>query len=185
MARIRTIRPEFWSDPDIMECTRDARLLFIGIWNFADDKGNIEAHPRKIKAQIYPLEDDIEIEALLKELIDHNFIIPYTVDDKKYYHIRTFSKHQRINRPSTLPYCPPFIEDSVHTHGGLTAVGEGTSMVDVGEGIGLVDVKGKGDVGDCQGGELCECGCGAKKIAVMQAQLKEKQKRVSKERVKS
>jgi len=34
MARIRTIKPEFWTAEQVMELSRDARLLFIGMWNF-------------------------------------------------------------------------------------------------------------------------------------------------------
>ena len=39
MARIRTIKPEFWIDDVIVELPFETRLLFIGIWNFADDAG--------------------------------------------------------------------------------------------------------------------------------------------------
>jgi hypothetical protein len=41
MARIRTIKPEFWTDEKIVECSFEARLMFIGMFNFADDKGNL------------------------------------------------------------------------------------------------------------------------------------------------
>ena len=42
MARIRTVKPEFWASEQVMECSPIARLLFIGLWNFCDDAGN---HP--------------------------------------------------------------------------------------------------------------------------------------------
>jgi hypothetical protein len=41
MARIRTIKPEFWTDEKVVECSFEARLMFIGMFNFADDKGNL------------------------------------------------------------------------------------------------------------------------------------------------
>ena len=40
MARIRSIKPEFWTAEQVMECSPMARLLFIGMWNFCDDGGN-------------------------------------------------------------------------------------------------------------------------------------------------
>ena len=33
------IDPKFWTDDKIMDLEPLARLLFIGIWNFADDNG--------------------------------------------------------------------------------------------------------------------------------------------------
>ena len=46
MARIRTVKPEFWTSEQVAECTPIARLAFIGIWNFCDDNG---IHPASIK----------------------------------------------------------------------------------------------------------------------------------------
>ena len=39
MARIRTIKPEFWASEQVMDCKPVTRLLFIGLWNFVDDFG--------------------------------------------------------------------------------------------------------------------------------------------------
>ena len=45
MPRIRTIKPEFWTDEKVGECSIPARLLFIATWNIADDRGNLERKP--------------------------------------------------------------------------------------------------------------------------------------------
>ena len=50
MARIRTIKPEFWSDEKVGGLPLACRLLFIGLWNFADDYGVIASSPLFIKA---------------------------------------------------------------------------------------------------------------------------------------
>lgn len=63
MARIRTIKPEFWSSEQVMESRPLARLLFIGLWNFCDDGGNHPLSPRTIKALVFP-GDDITTEAV-------------------------------------------------------------------------------------------------------------------------
>ncbi len=57
MARIRTIKPEFWTSEQVMECAPLARLLFIGLWNFCDDAGRMALSPKRIKAQILPSDD--------------------------------------------------------------------------------------------------------------------------------
>ena len=106
MPRIRTIKPSFWSDEKVVELSPLARLLFIGLWNFSDDYGNGEGSRRQIKMRIFP-GDNIEIDPLIEELTVHQFIIEYMDDNKKYIHIRNFTKHQRINRVSGEKYPAP------------------------------------------------------------------------------
>lgn len=117
MARIRTIKPEFWTDESLTECSLAARLLFIGTWNFADDNGNLEASPRQLKLKIFPA-DDIDVVPLLVELLTHGVLTEYSVSGKAYFHIKGFRTHQVINRPS--PAKCPLYNDSVRTHGALT-----------------------------------------------------------------
>ncbi|WP_324030596.1 hypothetical protein [Pantoea sp. JZ2] len=104
MARIRTIKPEFWTDEKVVECSFEARLMFIGMFNFADDKGNLVRSPKRIKMQIFPA-DMIDCEPLIKELSVAGLVSEYSVNGVEYIHIDGFSKHQKINRPSatTIP----------------------------------------------------------------------------------
>ena len=110
MARIRTIKPEFWTDDVVTECSLSARLLFIGCWNFADDSGNIERSSKQMKMKIFPA-DTIETESLVLELIDRGLLIEYEVDNHKYLHIKGFTKHQVINNPSKTGH--PKYDDSL------------------------------------------------------------------------
>lgn len=108
MARIRTVKPEFWSSEQVMSCTPLARLLFIGIWNFCDDGGNHPLSPRTIKALVFP-GDDITVESvdgLLGELKSSNLIALYSVEGKTYLHVRGW-RHQKIDK-RTFKY-PAFI----------------------------------------------------------------------------
>jgi|694.fasta_scaffold13640_7 hypothetical protein len=116
--RIRTIKPEFWTDEKIGSLSLGARLLFISLWNVADDSGNFADKPKQLKIQTMPY-DTIDISELLLELVSSNLIVRYEVNDKSYYHIINFLKHQKINRPSP-PIYPPFTELSVSTHTLLT-----------------------------------------------------------------
>ena len=117
MARIRTIKPEFWTDGALIECSMSARLLFIGTWNFADDQGNLDRSAKQIKARVFPA-DNIDCEPLLRELMAQRLLTEYSVNGKKYIHIQGFTKHQLINRPSK-PTCPAF-DDSLSTQAPLT-----------------------------------------------------------------
>jgi hypothetical protein len=114
MARIRSIKPDFWTDEKITECSLSARLLFIGTWNFADDRGNLPRSTKKLKMQIFP-GDDIDCEPLVQELIDHGLLIEYSVNGEKFLHIKGFLKHQKINRPSKNGLVPEYSESAHET----------------------------------------------------------------------
>src|SRR4030095_7297655 len=79
VARIRSIKPEFWSSEQVMECDVDPRLLFMGLWNFVDDAGRMSFSPKQIKALIFP-SDDLsvgQITDMLEELCDRGLIETY------------------------------------------------------------------------------------------------------------
>ena len=44
MARSRVIKPEFWSDEKLARVSREARLLYIGLWSTCDDAGRTKGH---------------------------------------------------------------------------------------------------------------------------------------------
>lgn len=117
MARIRTIKPEFWTDDALTECSLSARLLFIGTWNFADDNGNLERSAKQLKVKIFPA-DCVDVEPLVQELIKQKLLVEYSAGGKKYLHIRTFKDHQVINRPSKTAL--PLYDHSLNTHGVIT-----------------------------------------------------------------
>jgi hypothetical protein len=125
MARIRTVKPELWTDPEFVECSLSARLLFIASWNFATDHGVIPNKPRQIKMQCLPA-DDVDIEALIEELVSHQFLVRRTAPNgDRVLVIRTFAKNQKINRatdgrwgnPANWPDEPT---EPPPTHGVLT-----------------------------------------------------------------
>lgn len=109
MARIRTVKPEFWTDEKIVECSIPARLLFIGMFNFANDRGCMERSPKRIKMQVFPA-DVLDCAPLIQELITQGLLIEYSVNEQDYLYIRGFNKHQKINRPSAtkIPAPPEF-----------------------------------------------------------------------------
>jgi hypothetical protein len=117
MARIRTIKPDFWTDETITECSLSARLLFIGSWNFADDNGNLDRSYKQLKMKVFP-GDDVKIVPLVHELIAHGLLIEYSLNGNKYLHIKGFEKHQIINRPSKTQI--PIFDESLMTHEPLT-----------------------------------------------------------------
>lgn len=116
MARIRSIKPDFWTDEKIVELPFEVRLFFIGSWNFADDYGNLQRSAKKLKMQVFPA-DSIDCEPLIRSLIDHGLFIEYSVNGDEYLHIKGFKDHQVVNRPSKSTIPEPKREDIA---GGLT-----------------------------------------------------------------
>jgi hypothetical protein len=113
MARIRTIKPEFWTAEQVMECSPTARLLFIGMWNFCDDGGNHPASAKTLKAEIFP-GDDItadEVQAMVDDLVANDLLQPYTAGGKQYLHV-TGWHHQKIEKPN-FKHPKPEIRQSV------------------------------------------------------------------------
>ena len=118
MPRRRMIAPEFWIDEKVAELSRDARLLFIGLWNFADDAGNLIYNAKRIKVCIFPYDQDItekETADWLEELKQQKMLQVYSVNGIDYLHIRNFLKYQQIQHPSKT-YLPSFIESSMSPH---------------------------------------------------------------------
>lgn len=107
MARARNIKPGFFTSDDLADCEPLARILFAGLWCWADREGRIEERPKKIKAEILPY-DRCDVEKLLCQLAEKRFILRYEVEGSKYIQVQNFHKHQNPHvkeQPSTIP--PP------------------------------------------------------------------------------
>lgn len=132
MARIRTVKPEFWSSEQVMECSPMARLMFIGLWNFCDDAGNHVASAKTIKAEIFPGDDisSTDVQRMLDELSSNSLIAFYTNDSKAYLHVTGWKKHQKIDKPT---YKHPRFSDDARRGLGESSPPEGKGMEGNGE----------------------------------------------------
>jgi hypothetical protein len=106
VARIRTIKPEFFTSEDIFGLTPLARLFYVSLWCEADREGRLEWKVGTLKARYLPA-DNCDINALAQELIDMGLIILYEVEGKKYAEIPTFVEHQIINNRESESKIPP------------------------------------------------------------------------------
>ena len=75
MARARNIKPGFYKNEDLAECSPWARLIFPGLWMLADREGRMEDRPKRIKGELLPY-DSIDVDPLLEELARWGFILP-------------------------------------------------------------------------------------------------------------
>lgn len=107
--RQRMIKPEFFVDDRLLECSMSARLAFVSTWCIADDKGNLERSTKQIRRLAFPDETNESVESWILELIDQGLLLEYSWNGDNYLHIKGFAKHQRIDKPSK-PRCPEFDE---------------------------------------------------------------------------
>ena len=101
MARIRSIKPEFWTSEQVMDLSPNARLLFIGLWNFCDDAGIHPASLKRLKAEIMPADDvcSDDVRRMIDECINVGLIREYEIDGEAYWAV-TGWHHQKIDQPS-------------------------------------------------------------------------------------
>lgn len=96
MARIRTIKPEFWRDEKIASLRNKlAGYFFIGLWNVADDEGKFQWNPRALSLHL-PIFRSKEVVTYLSELSQKGLI---QKSECSQWGLITNWNHQRINRP--------------------------------------------------------------------------------------
>ena len=107
--RSRNIKPGFFTNEDLVELPFEYRLLFQGLWMMADALGRLEERPKRIKMNIFPMDDvDIEKGLTALEKSPSSFILRYEQSGTRIIQIRNFEKHQNphVNekkKGSTLP----------------------------------------------------------------------------------
>jgi hypothetical protein len=102
MARIRTIKPDFWLNESIASISSEAALLAIGLLNYADDEGYFNANPLLIKAAVFPIRDTSCIATvLLRELSNIGYIELFNdTSGRLFGRVSNFKEHQVINKPT-------------------------------------------------------------------------------------
>ena len=109
--RSRNIKPGFFLNCELAEVDFASRLLFIGLWCYADREGRFEWKSKQIKAAIFPY-DNVNIDKLLDSLLSLHVI---TCHDKVGY-IPHFKKHQNPHpheAKSVLPEKPQQNQDVI------------------------------------------------------------------------
>ena len=109
MARIRSIKPEFFRHHALWTAERESglplRVAYAGLWCVADREGRFKWRPLELKLDVLPF-DDHDFACVLDALVARGFVRKYTVDGVAYGMIPSFTRHQLVNnreKASTLP----------------------------------------------------------------------------------
>ena len=127
MARIRSIKPEFFTSEAIAALPLSARLTFIGLWTYVDDNGVGLDNERLIIAAVWPLEEDLaevvrRTREDLRRLSGVCLVTRYADGARRLIHIRSWEEHQKVSHPRKPRY--PLPTDPVtSTNGTLEGFG--------------------------------------------------------------
>lgn len=143
MARIRTIKPEFFTSSDICSLPPLARILYIALWCEADREGRLVWNPATFKIRYLP-GDSCKIDQLCASLVDARLVMLYESDGEQLAYIPSFTIHQQVNNresPSRLNAPPEDLtrqarvrHASVTPHEGKGKEGKGSLTTNIDEG---------------------------------------------------
>lgn len=88
--RARNIKPDFFKNEELGECSFSERLLFIGLWCLSDREGFFEIRIKKMKAELFPYDNSVPINKMLSNLITRRLI----ESNGGHGYIPKFKKHQ-------------------------------------------------------------------------------------------
>lgn len=158
--RIRTIKPEFWTDKRVASWDLFTRLFYIGLWSAADDHGRGSAEPVRLAAELFPYdlsrdtrETLASISRALARLSGESRVTLYTVGDETFFEISRWNSHQKVDRPgkSRIPTVSEGVlvdsRDSRDTLATLSRLEQGTGNREQGTGE-----QGAGMQGEVAGG---------------------------------
>jgi hypothetical protein len=121
LARIRTIKPEFFTNEGLSTLPEVTHYgMAAGLLTYSDDEGYFNANVALIKAALFPIrEPSVSVHDMLTQLQNIGFIeLLDGKDGRRYGRVVSFLEHQRVNRPT-----PSKIKKLVlrgKTHGVLT-----------------------------------------------------------------
>ena len=101
MPRIRTLKPEFFTSPDVAAVGFPVRLFYQALWCWADDFGIGETNLNGLLGFAFPDSDGFSAQDLRRFCADcaqHFGITFYTVRGRHYYAIKSWDAHQKTER---------------------------------------------------------------------------------------
>jgi hypothetical protein len=120
MARIRSIKPEFFTSKTMANLPWRTRLTFVGLWTHCDDAGRCVDDATLIRAALFVRDDDVtdaDVESDLHELEMAGLITRYSGHyrgkDRPLLAIDSWSEHQQISRPTKSRIPAPDAADDV------------------------------------------------------------------------
>jgi hypothetical protein len=110
MARIRTIKPEFWHDEKLAPCDPLTRLVFLGLISAADDFGRVLDNERVLNAFMFPETSDSVREPLANLSRMGRVQRGKTASGQRVIQIVNWERHQKVDKPQPKMAFPEIVE---------------------------------------------------------------------------
>lgn len=110
MARIRTLKPEFWTDEKLAPLSPLDRLVFLGLVSLADDAGRLLDNVRVIDANLFPETSDSALEPLRRLSGIGRIRRGVTASGQRILEICNWNRHQKISHPNLKSAFPEIVE---------------------------------------------------------------------------
>jgi hypothetical protein len=98
VARARNLKPALFKNEILGVADPMYTLIFQGLWLLADRAGRLEDRPLRIKGELFPYRDAVDVEGMLNWLVANEFIVRYTVAGRRFIQIKNFVKHQNPHK---------------------------------------------------------------------------------------
>ena len=118
MARIRTIKPEFWHDEKLGPLAPLTRLVFLGLVSMADDAGRLLDNGKVIDAFIFPYTDDTAGSAVDELWMLGRIERGVTDSGQRVIQITNWT-HQKVDHPNLKAALPPLTTVTAITREGF------------------------------------------------------------------
>jgi len=115
MARARNIKPALFKNEILGVADPIYTLLFSGLWLLADREGRLEDRPLRIKAELFPYREGLDMPAMLGWLHDSGFIYRYSFGENRYIEIANFTKHQNPHKNEVASEIPSVSDGCIDT----------------------------------------------------------------------
>lgn len=146
MARIRTIKPEFFRNLKLFKAEQETklplRISYAGLWTACDREGRFKWHPEELKLDCLPY-DNVDFSRVLDALATRGYLVKYRVGGGVFGCIPSWLKHQFINNREMESILPQVSEGEVIIDASGTGDPRALSMLKGKGNEGKVNRKGK------------------------------------------
>ena len=133
MARKRMLSPDIWESESFSSLSDFQKIMFIGLISLADDEGRGKANPSYIKSTLFPYDENrrvAEVKSALSQIARCTSTQFYNVNGSEYYFLSSWTKWQKIDKPSKSKLPPPPKSDADSGVGALLPESEKNEKFD-------------------------------------------------------
>lgn len=110
MARIRTIKPEYFQDEKLAPLDVVTRFVFLGLISMADDAGRLLDNVKVIDAFIFPESGESSRDSLATLSRIGRIVRGTTQSGQRVIQITNWTRHQRVDKPNFANSLPELVE---------------------------------------------------------------------------